>query len=308
MEQGQSTMISIIIPVFNPGNNLGILLNCVRAQSEKNFEALLIDDGSTDGSSNICDMYSRLDPRFRVIHQENRGVSSSRNLGLNEANAEYITFLDADDEIPENYLEVLLQTHINTKADITVCDVVLFKDNKEIQRFTHCPAVLESSEAMNLLLSRRQINSGPCAKLYNANIVNNISFPSLKVYEDILFVRDAFSIASKVAVTDRTEYCYKQNSGSATDAIQNAPTMDIVKATDNLAGYICSHSELDPCCLYITLSHMMQYVLPILDSRREDHKRFVKEARHIMKKYRRSIVKCSAFPWKEKILFLCFSR
>ena len=174
-------MISIIIPVYNPGDRFPVLLDSVRSQTESDFEVLLIDDGSTDGSEITCDLYAQRDSRFQAIHQPNSGVSAARNRGLLEAKGEYIVFLDADDELPENYLSVLLQTHLETRADIIACDVVSIWNETEVWRFTHSPALLERKEAINLLLSRRNINSGPCAKLFCKRVLSHINFRPLQV-------------------------------------------------------------------------------------------------------------------------------
>ena len=302
----QSIMISVIIPVYNPGVRLKKMLDCILVQSEANFEVIIVDDGSTDGSEAICEEYILRDSRFRVIHQPNRGVSAARNRGMAEAKGDYITFLDADDEIPEDYLGVLLETQIKTDAEIVCCDVAIIQDGNEIGRFTHEFSVLEQRQALNLLLSRRMINSGPCAKLFCQKVLYLVEFPSLCVYEDILFVRDVFTRAGKIAITDKTEYRYIQNNKSTMHKKSFAPSLDIVKATDDLTNYICNHNEIDTYCLYITISHMMQYVIPIAGSKTIEDRSFIKSVRNLLNKYRRQIIFCDAFPWKEKVLFVLF--
>ena len=299
-------MISVIIPVYNPGVRFKNILDCVQAQSEGNFEVILVDDGSTDGSEEICEEYTLRDERFRVVHQAHSGVSAARNKGMTEARGEYITFLDADDEIPENYFGVLLETKIKTGAEIVCCDVVIIRNGNETGRFTHKPSILESNQALNLLLSRRGINSGPYAKLFDQKALHQMGFPSLSVYEDIVFVKNAFVRANKIAMTNRTEYRYIQNNNSIMHKNGFKPSSDIVKATDNLMRFICTHHEIDAYCLYITISHMMQYVLPIAGSKNTEDMAFIKLVRNLLNKYRWQIIFCNAFPWKEKVLFVMF--
>lgn len=300
-------MISIIIPVFNPGDRFPALLDCVQRQTEGGFEVLLIDDGSTDGSEIVCDLYAHRDSRFHAIHQPNSGVSAARNRGLSEAKGEYITFLDADDEIPANYLSVLLETQRETRADVVACDVVVIQDGEEKKRSTKKFSVLEQKDALNLLLSRKDISTGPCAKLFHARVLDGAKFPPLCVYEDILFVRDVFSNAEKIAVTDQTEYRYIQNEGSAMHRHTSTPSLDIIVATDDLAEYICRHPELDPSCFYITISHMMQYAIPLMKSREGKNRAFLRVAMEELKKYQWKIIACRAFPWKEKALFIWYA-
>ena len=159
---------------------------------------------------------------------------------------------------------------------------------------------------MELLLTRQKINSGPCGKMFRREIIADLQFPPLKAYEDILFVRDAFARANIVASTSQTAYHYYQNSGSAMDQQRKTPSLDVAAATSDLLEYIVGHSELDPRCFYITVSHLYQYVLG-LDRSTPKGKEFVHAVRRLYRKFWTSIVKCPAFPWKEKILYLLFA-
>ncbi len=100
-------MISVIIPVYNAEKYLTHTIRCLQAQTCTDFEVLLVNDGSADRSAQICAESAKADTRFRVLTQENQGVSAARNKGLAASKGEYITFLDADDEVPDNYLETL---------------------------------------------------------------------------------------------------------------------------------------------------------------------------------------------------------
>ena len=160
--------------------------------------------------------------------------------------------------------------------------------------------------AMELLLTRREINSGPCGKMFRREIIADLQFPPLKAYEDILFVRDAFARANIVASTSQTAYHYYQNSESAMDQQRKTPSLDVAAATTDLMEYIVGHSELDPRCFYITVSHLYQYVLG-LDRSIPRGNEFVHAVRRLYRKFWTCIVKCPAFPWKEKILYLLFA-
>jgi len=114
-------MISIIVPIYNMENKLSRCVDSVLRQTYGNFELLLIDDGSTDSSLKLCEEYQRKDNRIKVFHKENGGVSSARNLGLKVAAGDYISFIDPDDWVEDNYLEVLYNCLVERKADITYC-------------------------------------------------------------------------------------------------------------------------------------------------------------------------------------------
>lgn len=165
--------------------------------------------------------------------------------------------------------------------------------------------ILSSTEALNYLLQRQNINSGPCAKLFRRSIIKKLRFPTLKVYEDILFVMQAFKNADSIGVTDNTEYHYYQNEQSAMhNAIENPP-IDIVMATDEIMTFIKKNKTLEDRCVYITLSHLYQYVQLTAKSDKENQK-FLIAVQRLFRKYWRQLLFCKSFPLKEKILYIVF--
>ncbi len=113
--------ISVIIPVYNVEKYLERVINSVLNQTYKEFEILLIDDGSTDGSGALCDKYAKTDARIKVVHKQNGGVSETRNKGIDCSVGKYITFIDADDYVEKDYLQKLYSALINEKAQISIC-------------------------------------------------------------------------------------------------------------------------------------------------------------------------------------------
>ena len=112
--------VSIIVPVYNKKKYLNCVLENIQKQEFNDFECILVDDGSTDGSQNICDVFSKKDTRFITVHMSNSGVSNARNTGLKRARGSYITFIDADDSIDFNYLKKLADDIENTGADFII--------------------------------------------------------------------------------------------------------------------------------------------------------------------------------------------
>lgn len=298
-------MISIIIPIYNAEKDLRRMLDSVLAQTYTDLECILVDDGSTDGSFGICRDYEKRDSRFLAFSQGNGGVSSARNRGLELAKGDYITFLDADDSIPGNYLDELLSACRN--ADIAVCDTAVIEDGKEQLRFTHESGELTGTEAINFLLCRKYINSGPCAKLFRKELLTDLLFPPLKTYEDILFVLEAFSRAKKIAVTDKTEYSYIQNSSGAMSRLAKEPSEDIITATGQILQFISERKDLQPECTYVTVSHLYQYALPLLASQNYVGSDFAKKTARLTSRYRNLILSCPTIPWKEKMTFVLFA-
>lgn len=127
------------------------MLKSLRDQKEPDFEVILVDDGSVDGSGTLCDEAAGLDRRFFCIHQANAGVSAARNRGMQAARGEYLTFLDADDRVPENYFQSLLEACRG--ADCSVCDVAMLRGETETGRFTLAPQILTQVQALGFLLA-----------------------------------------------------------------------------------------------------------------------------------------------------------
>ncbi len=298
-------MISVIVPIYNAEK---FLANCIESflnQSFTDTEILLIDDGSTDGSGKICDGFGEKHKNIRVFHTANGGVSAARNLGIDEAQGSFITFADADDCVPQNYLSSLFDCMGD--ADIAVCDVALYDGDTEKRRFTCSDELLDSAKATEKLLCRKDINTGPYAKLFRASVIKKLRFPALKLYEDILFVLAAFDAANSVAFTAETEYSYITNGDSAMHTINADKCLDVVVATDKICEYISRvGGELTDSAFYTTVSHLMQYF--IHNPKNDAEKCLDKAIITVFAKYRKLIRKCKAFHFKEKLIYLAASR
>jgi len=298
-------MISVIIPIYNSGKDLERLLKSLKNQSFSDYEVIMIDDGSCDNSAEICENFLQEDNRFKYFYQDNGGVSVARNNGMKKAKGEFITFLDADDEIDSNYLDVLFE---RSDADIVVCDVVVEADGKERRNFIDEELNLNKDEAIDLLLKREVINSGPCAKLFKREIIGEIEFPLMKTYEDILFVLDVFSKASFVKVTPETRYHYIENTQGAMSKMLKAPSTDIIVASQKILDYINKTKEYRaPECFYVTLSHVFQYVLSMVNGECEYSKDFITKSKTLFRKSLVDILKCSAVSKKEKLVFALYT-
>lgn len=155
--------VSIIMPVYNTGEILRTTIESVLAQTFKDFELLLIDDGSKDISAKICDEYAVKDSRIRIFHKKNGGICDARNFGLSYAKGNYITFCDHDDEYLKNYLECLINTAILNNADLVRCNYITQYDNgKQIK-----------SEFESLYLSEKEITNN-FIHLYQNNYFNTV--------------------------------------------------------------------------------------------------------------------------------------
>lgn len=211
-------LISVIVPVYNVEAYLNDCIDSLVRQTHEMLEIILVDDGSTDNSGKLCDMYAANDVRIHVIHQENQGLSGARNTGIDIAHGVYIGFVDSDDFIAPHMYERMLNTLITTGADIAICDCHKFSDGDA------CPEAEPGK--VRLLSSRVALGEsfGPQGaiynyawnKLYDRNIIDNIRFPLNKKNEDAFVAFRFLHRANLIAVLSDRLYYYRVRSGSIT--------------------------------------------------------------------------------------------
>jgi glycosyltransferase involved in cell wall biosynthesis len=204
-------MISIIIPVFNAEQYLRRCLDSVKAQTYTVFEAILVDDGSTDSSGRICDEYARVDRRFRVVHQPNQGVSAARNRGLDLAIGDYIYFADADDELRPEALEHLYSSVIQGKYDASASGYSYVKDSMVEDRCMiagAAPEICSSDDLMDNLLDKRDFIFYTCwNKLISRQVVSDLRFRNIK-QEDFLFCGQVYLKIQSLIYLNEPLYIY----------------------------------------------------------------------------------------------------
>lgn len=169
----KSPVVSIIVAVYNVERLIRRCLDSICAQSFSDFEVVLINDGSSDNSGKICDEYAQIDPRFKVIHQNNKGVSQVRELGIKESSGIYTIHVDPDDWIEGNMIEKLISTAIKNNADIVICDYFV---NKNSSQTIKCERPLSLNPQEVLLELFYRISGSLCNKLVKRDLYNGISF------------------------------------------------------------------------------------------------------------------------------------
>ena len=180
-------LISIIVPIYNIDNYVSKCIESILSQTHSNIEVILIDDGSTDKSSNICDYYSKKDARIVAIHKKNGGLSSARNTGLDIAKGKYIGFVDGDDYIEPNMYEELLNNIHEHQSDIAICNYNDIKNNKKYTNYFDNELEKTPIEGKNKFdILYKNYNFVICSwnKLYKKEIFNNLRFPENKIFEE----------------------------------------------------------------------------------------------------------------------------
>ena len=203
--------ISVIIPVYNVASYLEKCVKSVIAQSYTDLEIILVDDGSNDGSSEICDELKEIDSRIVVIHQENQGLSVARNTGLDRATGEWIAFLDSDDWIEKEAYEVLLSLAENYKADITSClSRVVYSG--EAEKETNDSGDIFDYDSLESIISelrkKERLRVEVWNKIWRRQLIGDVRFVPGQVSEDIHFDRLVFLKAGRIVHVDKTLHNY----------------------------------------------------------------------------------------------------
>ena len=203
-------LISIIVPVYKVEAYLEQCLDSILQQTWKKLDIILIDDGSPDSCGQICDRYAERDPRVRVFHTDNHGLSSARNLGIKKAeetDSDYLVFIDSDDWLDTDMIETLAETAILNNADVVVCGEYNEYPHKTTDR-KYNPQCLTGSEAVKAVLSDR-INDHVMNKIWRKQCFVKTLFPDGHVYEDLAINYKIFSECSSVLVVSSVLYHYR---------------------------------------------------------------------------------------------------
>ena len=228
--------ISVIIPMYNTEAYIKDCLDSLVAQTFTDFEAIIIDDGSTDGGARIAASYASSDNRFKLIGQPNKGLSEARNTGLKIMRGEYVTFIDSDDCVTPNYLETLFFIAQLHQADIACCMSQIIDENYVADGNTPNTAVsklLTAEEAARIALYQDSLpDYSAWNKLYKANLWKERRFPAGMIFEDLAKIPEALLDANKVAVTKSKLYLYRKHPTSVLSSkfsIKNTVLLDIAE-------------------------------------------------------------------------------
>lgn len=252
--------ISIIVPVYNVEQYLENCINSILNQTFKNYELILVNDGSTDNSGNICDRYKQKDSRIKVIHKKNEGLSSARNTGLDIACGKYIGFVDSDDSIHPRMYEILYELIKKYKADISCCNYkniynLVVKSHKELE-LTEI-VEMNNIEAINNLSNKDMGIKLVLAwnKLYKKNIFDNLRYGVGRIHEDSFIAHKILYKCKKIVYTNNKLYYYLQRQNSITSTFSYKKNVD----------YILAQSERMKFCKKIGLSDVVYSIAKVYE-------------------------------------------
>lgn len=213
-------LISIIVPVYNVEQYLKQCVDSILNQTYKQLEVILVDDGSTDSSRDICNQYEAADNRIKVIHKENGGLADARNAGLSIATGEYIGFVDSDDFIHKDMYKTLVILMEQNNADMVMAKWQAFVEQVDCRANDTLEAmVFDGIDSLKFLIygeNRYHITLSVWDRLYKKELIKDLMFPKGKCYEDVVWSTEAFYRAKRTVYIDKTLYYYRQRANSIT--------------------------------------------------------------------------------------------
>lgn len=238
-------LISIVMPVFNAEKYLKECIDSILKQSYRNLELVVVDDGSTDKSREILKYYAEMDQRVRPYYNTNHGVSYTRNFGIRHCKSNYIAFVDADDIISKDYLEILFSNMIEYDADMSAVNIVGTSKYQECFFFSGNLSVFTGKEIFKGLFDT--YHGFLCNKMYKKSIIieNDILLNSeIGVCEDLLFNAEYLEYCNKVVYDSGVKYFYRQISDSAINRLDNLKWFDFLKVYPQILEIIDTYREI----------------------------------------------------------------
>ena len=275
--------VSVIVPVYNVEKYIVECVESIRNQTYENLEIILVDDGSPDRCPEICDNYAAMDDRIKVIHKDNGGLSSARNVGIKQASGEYITFVDSDDILHNFMIECMMSIIRIKNADMAVClmtrdlrksSMIIDTSKIKIEIFSGkeaCEKMYESSFA-SLITA--------CGKIYKKRLLDGIWFPEGKIHEDDFTSYRFFLQCNKIVYIQSAMYLYRSRRESITTSKFTERNFDRYDALDE---QLQCYDRLNMDKAYKEVLSRYMYLL-IQDWRKTNK---IRLKRYIKKRYRK---------------------
>ena len=242
--------VSIVIPVYNVEEYLQYSVGSLRQQTYSNIEIILVDDGSTDRSGEICDQYAQEDDRIRVFHVENGGQSRARNIGVQQASSDWIMFLDADDYYNTKAVEYLVALKDQYGVDLVVTSIVEVRDHQTDliagDLSLEDSKKLDRHAALLHMFYGNSVGTHPGGKLYKKEILLQHPYPEGMIYEDLAIAYEHIAACKEIAVSNLNLYKYYRRAGSTVNSKYSDRLLDFYKAMEWNRAYVERDYPDDP--------------------------------------------------------------
>ena len=234
--------VSIVVPVYNVEDCLSYCVDSLRQQTYKNIEIILVDDGSTDSSGEICDQYAREDDRIKVLHIENGGLSNARNTGVKESSTDWIVFIDSDDYYDHRAIEYLVELRDKYRVDLVATPVIEVRDYESKDFFgsltEKSSEKLDRYTALKEMFYGNRVGTHSGGKLYKKTILSRFPYPKGMLYEDLAIAYEHIASCKHIAVGDINLYKYYRRPGSIVNSKYSDRLLDFYKAMEWNRSYI----------------------------------------------------------------------
>ncbi len=292
----KTIMVSVIVPIYNVEEYLEECLESIRNQTYTNIEVILVNDGSTDGSIEICERFYQQDNRFKLVTQENQGLSAARNRGVKESIGEYIMFVDSDDVVKENIVEVLF-FYMNSDVDIVECQITRCKDELVENKPTSIMFKGESTEAILKSIEFKEVKFCAFTKLYRRELVEKVPFLEGYIYEDVYTGMNYLKYIRKMVAVDLKGYYYRVRPNSIMTKSFNEKNLDIFPIGKKLIESFDDNEYLLPYIgyfiFYLSLSHYQRDGITKVSPYFDMYENFIrdcaflaKQSKEVVSKYR----------------------
>lgn len=298
--------ISIIVPVYNVEIYLEKCIESILNQTFTNFEIILVDDGSTDKSGEVCDGFAKKDNRIKVIHKKNGGLSSARNTGLEVAKGDYLGFVDSDDYINQYMFEKLYELCKKNNCDISICRFGRYDNDNLINK-----KIEEHITEFNNVEGIRQLFKGilyrfsVCNKLFKTTCFENILFPEGRIHEDLSTTYKLFARAQKVIYTNYIGYIYVKRENSILTNKYNKKRLDAFLGWKEIISFIKDNypqvfNEVISGFVYWAIDNIF-YILKQVESNQEK-KEYLDKIHCYLNKYYKEIIRNNLLSLKYKTI------
>lgn len=303
-------ILSIIVPVYNVEDFLSQCIDSILAQSIQDYELILVDDGSTDTSSSICDKYAAGHSKVSVVHKKNGGLSDARNTGLKIASGKYVGFVDSDDWIVPNMYENMIKAAIDYSASIVCCNYDSYTSAVIQKQRSDKIISLKQEEAICKLFYRDHYRFFAWNKIYLKSLFDNLEYPYGKHYEDIVTTYSLFKKVDKIIYIDSSYYVYRRRVGSISNNEYSLKTKELLEAINFVYNDMFKEN---PNIVKRSVSGYIQYYLWFLDKailgKDRELKQYHSYIREIIGTYLYSILTCKEITYtsKTKILLCAYT-
>lgn len=298
--------VSIIVPVYMVEPYVRKCVDSILAQTLKDFELILVDDGSPDSCGEICDKYAQKDGRIKVIHKENGGQATARNAALDIAKGDYIGFVDSDDWIEPDMYELLYDMCIKNDCDIANCSSIIYFKNKTVKNGKHPLTVHNRDQAMRSMLEGDLYDEVVWTKLIKRSLLEKIRFPVGIAYEDTAFTYKVFHKSSRVCCIGVPKYHYIKRDDSTMDRALKNIKIDGVLIYDEMYQFMDKYYPDLQDLVTLKLANSAMVILNQISSNPNfsKYKNDYNKVTNILNRYINKTIRIQEYPMSVKVLLM----